>query len=178
MTVKEISAALVAWFNSHLQINSVTQYDNKNFIGDRAKLYTVANVYYLDSSINGQVRTDSYQVTIADLLTPGNTNESDIYFTALDIAEDFYTYLQFNPSWTFNKSSNSQKFTEADGDRIAGLTFTVQLQSIRTQNRCAIPLNDIPTTIPKKFPYAFPISFGNAPVIIESKFPYAFPVEL
>lgn len=140
MTLKETTKILTTFFDSHALVNSVTQYDIKRFINDRAKEYLVANIYFLDSAISGKVRTDSFQITLADLLTPTSSNEFEIYNNCLEIAEDFFTFLQYHPEFTFNKSANSQKFSEEDGDLISGITFKISIQTIRPQSSCSTPI--------------------------------------
>jgi len=140
MTLKQITKIIIDFFEAHLMVNSVTKHTVKGFIGNRDKVYSVANVEFLDSAINGKIRTDSFQITLADLLTPTKDNEFDIYSDTIEIAEDFFTHLQYNPAFTFNKSVNSQKFSEEDGDIIAGITFKISLQTVRPQNECNIPL--------------------------------------
>jgi hypothetical protein len=159
MTLKEITANLVDFFTSHAQINQVSTYDNKGFLGDRSKKYLIANIEYLESSISGKQRNDNFQITLADLLTPTSSNSFEIYSATSEIAEDFFSFLQNHPDFTFNGNSSTQKFTEDDGDRIAGLTFTVTLQTIRRQNRCAIPRKDDEVPLPNsRFNYDFPYS--------------------
>lgn len=155
MTLKQITKIIIDFFEAHLMVNSVTRHSVKGFIGNRDKVYSVANIEFLDSSINGKIRTDSFQITLADLLTPSKDNEFDIYSDTLEIAEDFFTHLQYNPEFTFNKSVNSQKFTEEDGDLIAGITFKISLQTVRAQNECNTPLKD-----DDGFSYPFPATMN------------------
>jgi hypothetical protein len=181
MTLKEINESILNFFGSHLQVNMVTILDSKGFIGNRTKEYMIANVNYLNSSISGKIRYDNFQVTLADLLSPDKSNEFDIYDSAMMISEDLFTFLQYHNGFTYNKNSSIEKFTEDDGDRICGISFRVQLQSIRTQNTCSIPNAVIDINPPVSglsvFPYSFPFVFGGIlpPVSINKVFPYSVP---
>lgn len=152
LSVKQTRKILTDFFNSHLQVNEVTTLDVKNFIGKRDKKYVNANVQYLDSSISNNIHNYNFQITISDLLTPTKDNEIDIYDNTLQIAEDFLSFLQYHPSWTFPKNAIITNFLDTDGDRIAGVTFRITIQVIRRQNICAIPQNDEL----ENFPYFIP----------------------
>ncbi|WP_449439644.1 hypothetical protein [Pedobacter steynii] len=140
LRVKEVRKLFTDYFESHKQVNAVYTLDVKGFIGKRDKEYLCANVNYIDSSISGNIHNYNFQITISDLLIPTKENEIDIYDSTLLVAEDFLTFLQFNPAWTFPKNAVITNFTDSDGDRIAGVTFRVTVQVIRAQNPCSAPI--------------------------------------
>lgn len=141
--LKEIQNIVKSFFDSHLQVNQVTQLNSKDFIGLRDKLYTVANFEYLDSSISNKFMNYSFNITLGDLLNEGKTNQNDIYNNLILIAEDFFSHLNSFDNIIFNKQSSIQSFTDGDGDRISGITFRITLGVIRSQNNCITPLTSI-----------------------------------
>jgi len=155
MTLKEIQLELKNFFRSHLQVQSVTSYDISDFTAKPDKKYLIANVEYQDTNISNRVRNDIFEITLADLLAPDGSNELEIFSSTLEIAEDFYEFLYQCPLWTFNRTANSQKFTESDGDRIAGITFRITIQTIRRQNTCSIP-NRVIDGNNSSLPYTLP----------------------
>ena len=68
--------------------------------------------------------------------------EDEIYSDMILIAEDFFAWAQEKEGFDFSKQVNIQKFVDATGDRTSGIIFKVQLSTIRSQNVCAIPLNE------------------------------------
>lgn len=57
----------------------------------------------------------------------------------LQIAEDFFTFLQNKEGWTFEQSLNIQKFLDDTSDRTSGIVFRISLEVIRPQNKCSTP---------------------------------------
>ena len=140
LTIKQTQNILKDFFNNHMQVNAMYTLDVKGFIAKREKEYLCANIEYVDSNINGKVLSYGFQITLSDLLIPTKDNELDIYNDCSLIAEDLFTFLQYHDDFNYNRSSSIVKFTESDGDRVAGITFKINLAVIRSQNQCSIPL--------------------------------------
>ena len=135
-----------------MQIKAVYNDDPSRIISNRSKEYVFANVEFLDSNVVGKVMNYNFQITLADLLTPLKDNEIDIYDETLTIAEDFFTYIQYHQDFNYLRNASISKFQDSDGDRIAGITFRVTLQVIRSQNECQIPYKP-----DDYFPYIIPV---------------------
>jgi len=154
ITLKELYAIIETLFSNHPEINSVTKYDVKDYIGARDKVYMNANIRYVDGQVQGKYINHNFMVTLADRLTPTGDNELDILSSTQLIAEDVFTQLAASFDYSFQKNVNLVTFTEADGDRIAGIYFQINIQILRGQNQCIIPNDTI-----GEFPLNLPIHF-------------------
>jgi hypothetical protein len=142
-TLNEIKILLKAWFNNHALINSVYYCDDWDFNSERSINYPVVNLEYLNSNINNTTINHNYKVVIADVVEANNTEmEDNIHSDSLQVAEDFYTYLQNLEGITFNRVSTINKFTDDTGDRASGIIFTITIAVIRPQNRCSAPTSN------------------------------------
>ena len=140
LTLNQIKKILKDYFNAHALINSVYYMDDFNFNAERSIDYPVANIEYVNSDINIGVMNHNYKIVIADLCELDNAEmEDNIHSDSLQIAEDFFTYLQNYEGLIFKKTSSINHFTEDTGDLAAGIVFTVQLGTIRKQNWCDSP---------------------------------------
>lgn len=141
MTLNDLKILIKDFFNGHAQINSVYYCDDFDFNAERSIDYPVANIEYLNSNISNKTVNHNFKIVIADLTEPDNTDMEDtVHSDSLQIAEDFFTYLQnYEVGIFFNKTSTINKFTDDTGDRVSGIVFTVSLSLIRPMNRCNMP---------------------------------------
>jgi hypothetical protein len=154
ITLKQLYNIIEDVFTNHPEVNSVTRLDVKDYIGDRSKTYMNANVRYVSGNVQGKYINHNFLITLADRLTPTGENELEIISAAQLIAEDLYTVLGASFEFTFQKSGTYTPFTEADGDRIAGIYFQVNIQVLRGQNICVVPdkgLQLLPVVLPMRF---------------------------
>lgn len=139
-TLNELKTILKSYFNSHAIINSVYYEDDFDFNAERSIDYPVANIEYLNSNISNKTMNHNFKIVLADITEPENNEmEDNIHSDTLQIAEDFFTYLQNAEGFSFDKSSSINKFTDDTADRAAGIVFTIQISVIRPQNRCNTP---------------------------------------
>ena len=141
-TLNQLKTILKDWFNNHAMINSVYYEDDFDFNSERSIDYPVANIEFLSGNINDVEMLYNFKVVIADITKPDDTEmEDNIHSDALQIAEDFFTFLQnYEVGISFNKISTLNKFTDDTGDRTSGIVFTFTLSTIRPQNRCWTPV--------------------------------------
>ena len=140
-TLNELKLILIDYFKAHALINSVFYEDDFDFNAERSIDYPVANIEYLNSNISNKSMNHNFKIVLADITEPENNEmEDNIHSDALQIAEDFFTYLQNYEGFSFDKSSSINKFTDDTADRTAGIVFTIQLSVIRPQNRCNTPI--------------------------------------
>jgi len=140
LTLNQLKKILIAYFEAHALINSVFYCDDFDFNAERSINYPVSNIEYLNSSISDKVCKHNYKVVIADLTQADNTDmEDEVISDSLQVAEDFFTYLQNYEGFNFDKSSSINKFTDDTSDRATGIVFTIALSTIRPQNRCSTP---------------------------------------
>ena len=152
LTLKQTQKILIDFFKNHMQVQAVYTFDVKGFISKRDKEYMCANIEYLDSTIVNKIMNYNFQITLSDLLLPSKENELDVYNDTLILAEDFLTYIQYHDDFNYLRNASITKFSETDGDIIAGVTFRITLQVIRSQNECQIPFKP-----ENKFPYILPV---------------------
>jgi hypothetical protein len=140
MTLNNFKSLLKTWFQNHAQINSVYYCDDFDFNAERSIDYPTVNIEYLNSAINDKEMNHIFKIVIADITKPDDTEmEDNIISDSLQIAEDFFTYLQNAEGFRFNKTSSLQKFVDDTADRAAGIVFTITLSVIRPQNWCNTP---------------------------------------
>lgn len=140
LTLNNLKYILKGWFENHAQINNVFYCDDFDFNAERNIQYPVANIEYVSSNISNKTINHVFKFVIGDLVKPDDTDmEDNVHSDALQIAEDFYTFLQNYEGFSFNKTSTINKFTDDTSDRAAGIVFTITLSVIRPQNRCSTP---------------------------------------
>ena len=147
MTLNQIRTQLIEFFNDHAQVNSVIWMDEDDFIAQRDTTYPVVNMEWLDTSLSDRFLQHRFRVLIGDLYNPNVTGiEDEIYSDCVQIAGDFWSWLQENMDFNFQSSSNIQKFTDDTGDRISGITFTITISVPNNWDECAIPKKKVITT--------------------------------
>lgn len=140
LTLNKLKKILKDYFNNHAVINSVFYEDDFDFNSERNILYPVSNIQYLNSNITNKTINHNYKIVLGDICRPDDSEmEDNIHSDSLQVAEDFFTYLQNYEGLIFNKSSTINKFVDDTGDRTSGIVFTITLSVIRTQNRCSTP---------------------------------------
>ena len=140
VTLNQIKYKLIDFFKKHKQINHVSYSESFDFSAERNLSYPAVNIEYMQSSMQGKKMIHSFNIVIGDLIDADNGRTDDeIYSDALQITEDFFTYLNEDYSFELSKNSSIQKFADSNGDRVSGVTFTVSLIAMRHQNKCIIP---------------------------------------
>lgn len=139
--LKEIKNRLVTFFENHAQINDVVFEDDFDFNAERSLTYPVVNIEWLGSNANGKLNTHSYQIVLSDLVDENiKGHEDEIYSDMMLIAEDLFAWLQEQEGFDFKSNVAIKKITDDGDDRTSGLSFTIQLSTIMSQNVCAIPV--------------------------------------
>lgn len=142
MTLNQIKRVLVDWFENHGQITSVYYCDDFDFNAERNIRYKTVNIEYLNSSISDNLTNHNYKFVIADyVIGDSNEQQDEIHSDCLQIAEDFFTFLQnYEDGFFFNKSSSITPFKNDTGDRTAGVVFNLAISTLRPQNWCNTPI--------------------------------------
>jgi hypothetical protein len=154
INLKQLYTIIEDIFINHPEVNSVTRLSVKDYMGDRSKVYTNANIHYVNGSVQNKYINHNFLITLADRLNPTGSNELEILNSTQLIAEDLFTVLGKSYDFTFQKNVTIQTFTEADGDRVAGIYFQVNIQVLRSQNICILPTKDA-VLLPADFPIPF-----------------------
>lgn len=140
LTLNQIKQKLIAFFENHAQINDVIYADEFEFDAKDGLTYPVANIEFLNASINDRVLSYNFKIVIGDTCPDDTEMQNQTVSDSILIAEDLFSFLQYEPSFVFTKISSIQKFWDDNADRISGVVFTITLQVIRSQNTCAIPV--------------------------------------
>lgn len=144
LTLNQLKIILIDYFNNHQMIENAYYQDDFDFSAISSSDYPICNIEYLNSSIAKNVMYHNYKLIIGDITAPDNNDmEDNIHSDSLQVAEDFFTFLQNTYNGIiFDKSSTIQKFTDDRGDRISGIVFTIKLGTIRKQNICDTPVRN------------------------------------
>lgn len=143
ITLNQIKRRLLAWFESHAQINSTTSFDDFEFEAERNLAYPVANVEYLLSNIDDKFINYTFFVKVGDLAGDNVSHQDEVVSDAILIADDFFSYLQDEEGWVFRRSSTLDTFKDDGGDRVTGIMFRVVLGVVRSHNTCQTPTKDL-----------------------------------
>lgn len=144
LTPNQIKQKLVEYFESHAQINSVVFADDFEFSAERNLLYKAVNLSFVGSRINEKMMDNSFKVVIADMVSEDDAHlQFEVVSDCTVIAEDFFTFLQYEEGWVFSRSSTIRPLIDNGGDRISGVEFTVILSVVRSQNTCATPVRSV-----------------------------------
>ncbi|MCZ2338183.1 MAG: hypothetical protein LC127_08265 [Chitinophagales bacterium] len=142
LTLNQVKKILVDYFVGHAQIKQVIYGNDVEFNADRQINYPACNIEYLNSDVSGKLLNYNYKIVLADISNPDDDEMSDnIISDALQIAEDFLSYLEYTEGFIFNGSSNLEPFLDDTGDRTTGIVFTLAIGTIRNSNWCNKPVN-------------------------------------
>ena len=142
LTLNQLKLILKDFFESHGMINSVYYFDDFDFAAERNISYPVANISYLNSNMSTKTLNHNFKVVIADICQPDNNDMQDnIHSDSLQVAEDFFTFLQNYEGFNLKRTTSINKFNDSNGDRTSGIVFTITLEVIRPMNWCNKPTN-------------------------------------
>lgn len=145
MSLNKLKTFLQQFFEQHGMINSVYYMNDFDFSAQRNIVYPCVNIEYVNTSMSKKTFDHSFKIIIADLCQPDNNEHQDnIHSDSLQVAEDFFTYLQnFDGTTEFNfdlkRTSTLNPFIDDKGDRCAGIVFTLSLAINRPMNWCNTP---------------------------------------
>ena len=141
LTLNELKILLKTFFENHGMINSTFYLSNFDFSAERNISYPVANVNYLSTNMTKKTFNHNYKITIADICEADNYEmEDNTHSDSLQVAEDFFTFLQNYQGLTLTRTSTLTKFVDDKGDRTSGIVFSLTLEVIRPMNICNQPL--------------------------------------
>ena len=143
LTLNQLKYKLIGFFESHAQVKSVKYEDDFDFNAERNLTYPVVNIEYIDSNIADKMTSHNFKVVLGDL-ADGNVEglDDEIVSDMHLIAEDFFTWLQYQNGFSFTRTTNIQKFLDDTHDRVSGIVFRITLSVRRSQNECSTPVVD------------------------------------
>lgn len=142
MTLNKIIDELKVYFESHLMINYVVvtnDDDDFNALSDIS--YPVVNIQYLDTIVTSTLLTHNFKIIIGDLTNPNiQLIDYNIYSDCIQIADDFFGWLENNFSYDWDKNTTIDNFTDSNVDRVSGIVFPLSLSVRRGINSdCIAP---------------------------------------
>lgn len=132
VTIKSLKSDFEKFFESHLQVNSVTYGEKDDLSINRAIRYPFVNLNYLETGINRGDNVLRFEFIVGDLST--ELTELDALNNTQLIASDFITWLE-NSDIDFNDSFRLIPFQDQFIDRVSGHAFTVNF--IVHRDNCA-----------------------------------------
>lgn len=129
MTLNKIINVLKNYFESHLMIRGVSvTLDDANFNAISDTQYPVANIQFVDSDVTATQFRYNFKIIIADLTNPNIEDiDFEIYSDCLQIASDFFGYLNTIYDFDWTKTASVVPFSDGNVDRISGVVFTISL---------------------------------------------------
>ncbi|WP_316797328.1 hypothetical protein [Pedobacter agri] len=132
---------LKGFFDSHFQINTLLVGDKKDITGKSDIMYPLANIEYLDKSIREDEDIYRYEVIIADLAS--DESELIVISDCNSIADDLVTYFEDTSRFEeleLLSNVTIKPFSDSFGDRVAGVTFTINMTGFRKSCDLSIPI--------------------------------------
>lgn len=144
-TLNQILTQIEDYFQTHALVNGVNiTLDDDDFNALVDLSYPVVNIQYLDTDVNERLLIHNLKVTIGDLTNPNvELLDISIYSDCIQIAEDFFGWLETQYGFDWNKNTNIQPFSDSNTDRVSGIVFTMAISTFRKINAdCAAPHKD------------------------------------
>ena len=129
MTLNQVLDAINSYFNTHPLIKQVSlTIDDDDFNAVTAKEYPIVNIQYVDTDAVADRFQHNLKIIIADLTNPNVEGiDFEIYSDALQIAGDFFKFLEFNFTIDAVRTTNFQPFQDSTVDRISGVVFNLSV---------------------------------------------------
>lgn len=143
MNMTQYRDLIKAFYESHIQINTVTSGNQFNFNADSDIIYPIAHIEFINQNTNGTNKAYNFLVTIADIYDPKlDTSEEDIFSDSNLVADDTLDYFSNREDgYIINEQAVIQKFDNGHIDKLRGSVFTLTFNEWREANDCIIPIN-------------------------------------
>lgn len=139
-TLNQVRNIIKGFFDNHALVNGVYTLQDFDFAAERNLEYKVVNIEYIDTSINTNVYTHNFTITIADItLQDSPVMEDDVVSDSIEIAEDFITWMERTQFQLGITTNNLKPFYDTNGDRVCGIVFNTGIDVIRKKNYCDVP---------------------------------------
>src|SRR3990170_7796222 len=135
LTLTQIKNRLKDYLNNHAQVNSVVVADDFEFNAERNLNYPAVNIEYVNADMSDKLMIYSFRIVIGDLVSADEPElQLEVHSDCLLIAEDLFSFLQYQDDWLFRKTSSINKFVDDSGDRVSGVEFRINISVVRSQN--------------------------------------------
>lgn len=156
-TQNQVDDLFKAIASAHLQLNSYGYGDFWEIGSARLRLqyntgepntitYPLMWATPQTTNIQGNQVTSSYKIMIADLVTKGEVNETEVISDCELIALDLLAILNdpaYRNYFILEKGATIEPFTEKLDDEVSGVILSVSLRRFSLYDRCAVPVADI-----------------------------------
>lgn len=127
MTLNQIIKEIRGYFELHILVNTANVTigdDDLNAINNI--IYPLVNIQYLDTDVTDKRMQHNFKIIIGDLTNPNVLGiDFEIYSDCIQIAGDFFSWMEDNYKLDWIRSTNIQPFQDDNGDRISGIVFTI-----------------------------------------------------
>lgn len=129
MTLNTIIVRLKSYFEKHAMINTTSiTLDDSYFNSITDIIYPVVNIQFINTDVTDTSFIHNFKIIIGDQTNPNITGiDFEIYSDSIQVAEDFFGYLNEAFDFEWIKVSSLQPFYDSNVDRISGVVFTVKL---------------------------------------------------
>lgn len=129
MTLNQVLVEIKDYFKNHPLINDVLlSTGDDDFNSQIGLTYPVVDIQYIDTDVLDKRFQHNIKIVIADLTNPNVDGiDFEIYSDTLQIAGDFFHWLENNYSFDWVKTTSIQPFNDGNVDRISGVVFNLGL---------------------------------------------------
>lgn len=136
MTLNQVLAQIKEYFENHPMVNnSQLSLSDSDFNAINNLIYPVVDIQYIDSDFENQRFQHNLKIIIADLSNPNiDSIDFEIYSDTLQIAADFFYYLENNFLFDYIKTTSLQPFQDSNVDRTTGVVFNIGIITWSNKN--------------------------------------------
>jgi hypothetical protein len=127
MTLNQVIASIKQYFKNHPLIEDVmVSLGDDDLNAVTGLKYPLVDIQYLDTDVVDKRFQHNLKIIIGDLTNPNVTGiDFEIYSDCLQIAGDFFQWLEDNFDFDYIRNTNVQPFTDSNVDRVSGVVFNI-----------------------------------------------------
>jgi hypothetical protein len=127
MTLNQVIASIKQYFKNHPLIEDVmVSLGDDDLNAVTGLKYPLVDIQYLDTDVVDKRFQHNLKIIIGDLTNPNVTGiDFEIYSDCLQIAGDFFQWLENNFDFDYIRNTNVQPFTDSNVDRVSGVVFNI-----------------------------------------------------
>jgi hypothetical protein len=127
MTLNQVLESIKAYFEAHPQVTDVTlSLGDDDFNAVTGLTYPVVDIQYVDTDVVEQRFQHNLKIIIGDLTNPNIPGiDFEVYSDRLQVAGDFFHWLEDNYDFDWVKTTSIQPFTDSNVDRVSGVVFSL-----------------------------------------------------
>lgn len=139
ITLQNLTGVLFNFFNRHKQVETVEVGNQLDFDAIPSILYPAVHIEPVEATVNGNFISQGFIITIADIMEMSLPDRGvpEIINDAQLIANDFLThFIETEEDFETSTIVTMNPFEEENTDRVAGVTFRVNIVYNRYVNTC------------------------------------------